>query len=199
MRHTRSVVIYFAFVDKVPLTLTHNCQFLTTNSSEAVEFTETLLSVIRQQRHLATRVVIATQEPTLSPSLLDLCNVTIVHRFTSPAWFKALEGHLAGAVIGKRRGGKNTAEGNEGDPVRLFDQIVRLTTGEALLFSPTAMLDVADNADDSSNTDGSNAGRSDSDTSADSVPTFQELGPRYVRVRVRERITVDGGRSILAE
>ncbi|KKA22953.1 hypothetical protein T310_3004 [Rasamsonia emersonii CBS 393.64] len=174
-------------------------KFLTTNSSEAVEFTETLLSVIRQQRHLATRVVIATQEPTLSPSLLDLCNVTIVHRFTSPAWFKALEGHLAGAVIGKYRGGKKAAEGDEGEPLRLFDQIVRLTTGEALVFSPTAMLDVADEADDSSNTDGSNEWRSDSDTSAESMPTFQELGPRYVRVRVRARITVDGGRSILAE
>ncbi|KAL1968148.1 hypothetical protein VTN77DRAFT_2279 [Rasamsonia byssochlamydoides] len=178
-------------------------KFLTINSSEAVEFTETLLSVIRQQRHLATRVVIATQEPTLSPSLLDLCNVTIVHRFTSPAWFKALAGHLAGALIGKRQGVKNGAEEEDGEPVRLFDRIVTLSTGEALVFCPTAMLDVVDEANDGSATDDSDAVKSDpgsdTETSTDSAPSLQELGPRYVRVRIRARVTVDGGCSILAE
>lgn len=66
-----------------------------------MELTDTLLSVIRQQRHLGARVLIATQEPTISPELLVLCNVTIVHRFTSPAWYRAIEKHIAGAATRK--------------------------------------------------------------------------------------------------
>ena len=37
-----------------------------TNTDSASAFQESLLSVIRLQRHLATRVIIATQEPTVS-------------------------------------------------------------------------------------------------------------------------------------
>jgi hypothetical protein len=71
-------------------------------------------------------VIIATQEPTLSPNLLDLCNVTIVHRFTSLAWFKMLEGHLAGAVIGV-----SNNERSKYSSENLFSKIVQLRTGEA--------------------------------------------------------------------
>src|SRR5204863_353082 len=61
-----------------------------------------LLQVIRLQRHLGTRVIISTQEPSISPKLLDLCSVTIVHRFTSPDWLKTLRRHLAGASLTAR-------------------------------------------------------------------------------------------------
>jgi hypothetical protein len=54
------------------------------DSGEASALTEQLLATIRLQRHLGARVVISTQEPTVSPRLLDLCSVTVVHRFTSP-------------------------------------------------------------------------------------------------------------------
>ena len=59
-------------------------QFLT-QSGEAGKLADQLTSPVRQQRHLGTRIIIATQEPTLAPSLFDLCNVSIVHRFKSPA------------------------------------------------------------------------------------------------------------------
>jgi hypothetical protein len=39
------------------------------DSLESDEFTETLLSTIRLQRHLGARVVISTQEPTISRRL----------------------------------------------------------------------------------------------------------------------------------
>ncbi|TQB76919.1 hypothetical protein MPDQ_006098 [Monascus purpureus] len=108
-------------------------KFLDTSSVEAVEFTETLLSIVRQQRHLGARVMIATQEPTVSPALLDLCNVTIIHRFNSPAWYKAIEAHIAGAAMASRK----ASQANASD---LFQQIVQLATGEALVFCPTALL-----------------------------------------------------------
>jgi DNA helicase HerA-like ATPase len=68
------------------------------DSSDSPALTESLLSVIRLQRHLGTRVVLSTQEPTISPKLLDLCSTVIVHRFTSPAWFEVLRKHLAGVA-----------------------------------------------------------------------------------------------------
>ncbi|KAK6611215.1 hypothetical protein H4I96_02813 [Botrytis cinerea] len=86
-------------------------------SGDAKVLTNELKSVIRQQRHTGTRVLIATQEPTLSPELIDLANVTFVHRFQSPAWYSTLKKHLAGA-----------------DRDDLFHEIVALRTGEAFLF-----------------------------------------------------------------
>ncbi|KAJ8058174.1 hypothetical protein OCU04_013028 [Sclerotinia nivalis] len=92
-------------------------------SGDTKILTNDLKSVIRQQRHTETRVLIATQEPTLSPDLIDLANVTFVHRFQSPTWYSTLKKHLAGA--------------NRDD---LFHEIVALRTGEAFLFCPTARI-----------------------------------------------------------
>lgn len=71
-----------------------------TESREAKELTKKLLGCIRMQRHIGARVFIATQEPTISPGLLDLCSVTIVHRFSSPEWLATLRRHLAGINSG---------------------------------------------------------------------------------------------------
>lgn len=141
-----------------------------TDSSSA--FTESLLSVIRQQRHLATRVIIATQEPTISPSLLDLCSMTIVHHFNSPAWHEALKSHLAAV--------SSDGEGSKGGVQENFRRIVKLNTGEALIFSPSAMLWVEDHQD------------------GDKSPRMVKMGMQYIKVLVRDRLTTDGGKSILA-
>ncbi|RYO76082.1 hypothetical protein DL766_010225 [Monosporascus sp. MC13-8B] len=93
--------------------------------------TNELVSVIRQQRHTGTYVVIATQEPTLSPELIALANATFVHRFLSPSWYEALKKHLAGA--------DNQDPGSQNS---LFRTIVGLRTGQALFFCPTAQMDV---------------------------------------------------------
>lgn len=142
-------------------------QFLT-ETPAAKAFSEDLIQVIRQQRHLATRVVIATQEPTISPKLLDLCNVAIVHQFNSPNWYETLKKHLA-ALAPHKEGG----ESGEG----VFKTIVRLRRGEALVFCPKAYLDVA--------VDGSRI-------------EYRPLQDGYARVKIRPRITADGGRSIVA-
>ncbi|PGH32088.1 hypothetical protein GX50_05157 [[Emmonsia] crescens] len=165
-------------------------KFLTMNSREGGNLTDTLLSLIRQQRHLATRVIIATQEPTLSPNLLDLCNVTIVHRFTSPAWFKTLRGHLAGAAIDNDK----PKYGSD----NLFSRIVTLKTGEALVFCPSAIFDIV--SDEGWEESKSSLGEPEPHgASALKAFKIKELGPRYARVRIRKRVTTDGGRSILAE
>lgn len=172
-----------------------------------MEFTDTLLSVIRQQRHLGTRVVIATQEPTISPSLLDLSNVTIVHRFTSPAWYAAIAKHIAGAATARNK--KRSSEESD-----LFRSIVRLGTGEAFVFCPTALVDLAVNTDSKDTggngecieaesslsteenwTPSSDSGESENQR-VDGV-TAAQLGSGYMRVRIRNRVTVDGGRSQL--
>lgn len=139
-----------------------------------MNFTKDLDTIIRQQRHLATRVLIATQEPTLSPLLIDLCNVTVVHRFLSPAWFETLKKHLAGA--------RSTGSNDSSSVSDIFRTIVGLQTGEALLFSPTAILDI---------------GVQDL-TKPFARRPLEKLADSYIKLRIRKRVTTDGGKSIMA-
>ena len=183
-------------------------KFLTGSSVEAAELTETLLSIVRQQRHLGTRTIIATQEPTVSPALLDLCNVTIIHRFTSLAWFKAIEGHLAGATMA---GARKTSKAKRPS---LFQQIVQLATGEAFVFCPAVLLGTAHHVGSiTDSTDGDyESSDCDSVSSTNSGPRptnptgvvditddIVELGSSYIRLKIRERITSDGGQTLFAQ
>lgn len=145
--------------------------------AEASSLTNTLLSAIRLQRHLGTRVFISTQEPTISPKLLDLCSITIVHRFTSPDWLCELRRHLA------------SLDNDEDSPgnanVRLmsiFNQIVKLRVGEALLFAPSAIIGVE---------------RKQTEDGAEETE-MQRLGTGYLKIKIRARVTSDGGRSVFA-
>lgn len=117
------------------ITLDEAHKFLDKGIPSADIFTGSLLTTIREQRHNAARVIIATQEPTISEKLLDLCSVSIVHRFNSPAWFTAICGHLGGASsLTSERDEEITAAKKE----ELFKQILALQTGESLVFSPTS-------------------------------------------------------------
>lgn len=162
-----------------------------TESAECNKFTDTLLTTIRLQRHLATRVFISTQEPTISHKLLDLCSVTIVHRFSSPAWFRALGKHLAGldeATASEddpdtgAEGGVSTLSPPEGRRARwLFENIIALAPGQALVFAPSAI------------TTASNA-----DGKIHAQNALNRLGQGVLKVRIRKRLTLDGGRSIMS-
>lgn len=178
-----------------------------TNSVECASLTESLLATIRLQRHLGARVIISTQEPTISPRLLDLCSITIVHRFTSPDWLATLKQHLAGASVCmdaiKEAEKANGAEPSDFMivPPRyagihplsvktaniasgLFQEIVSLNTGEALVFAPNAIIGIKE----------MNA------ISADATGQIksERLGPGVLKVLIRDRVTQDGGRSIMA-
>ncbi|KAJ4373674.1 hypothetical protein N0V86_007817 [Didymella sp. IMI 355093] len=120
--------------------------------------TDYLTRVIRLQRHQGARVVISTQEPTIATDLIALCSITVMHRFTSPTWYAALRKHI------------NAVE-NDGD---IMQRIEALETGEALVYSPNAVL--------GKNEDGS---------------LIKAIG-KLMRVNVRNRVTLDGGASIMA-
>ncbi|KAL3481339.1 hypothetical protein BJX99DRAFT_218823 [Aspergillus californicus] len=135
-----------------------------TDTPAAKELTETFLTIIRQQRHLGVRTIISTQEPTISPRLIDLCSITIIHRFTSPQWYSAIRMHLP-----IERGSRDN---DSSIPDGLY-QIASLRTGEALVFAPSAHLLDGDGGE--------------IDTKHN---TF--------RLRVRKRVTWDGGRTIVA-
>lgn len=163
-------------------------KYMGANSSGAADnFTEHLLTTIREQRHNATRVIIATQEPTISPRLLDLCSVTFVHRFSSPDWLLTLKNHLAAASPLASPGSSTTttntttnAEAGNKHLAVLFEEIISLDAGESLVFSPSAVLDPGHDHDH-----GNNHGPG-------------KLGARYIRFKTRLRLGKDGGRSILA-
>lgn len=102
-----------------------------TDTAAAKELTDTFLNIIRQQRHLGVRTIISTQEPTISPRLIDLCSLTVIHRFTSPEWFVTIRQHIP------------TPTGNDDDADKvnaLLHQITSLRTGEAIVFAPSAHL-----------------------------------------------------------
>ncbi|KAM3073699.1 hypothetical protein ACMFMG_004418 [Clarireedia jacksonii] len=144
--------------------------------------TNTPLSTIRLQPHNATRVFISTQEPTVSPRLLDLCSMTIVHRFSSSEWLRCLREHIS-ALGFTDKGSGLSSQGN------VFRDIVQLSTGEALLFAPEAVIGGAANAVDGSGTKG--------DIEVESKK-FDKLGAGYLKIKIRGRITADGGESIVA-
>ena len=157
------------------------------SSVEASAFTETLVSVVRLQRHLAARVIISTQEPTISTTLLNLCSVTIVHRFTSPEWLRILKNHIAGAsdspfsskkIITAYPERQDQENGEtENYSASLFSRIVHLRVGDALLFCPSAIIE---------------AGVEDDHVN------YYRLGANYLGVRIRSRLTLDGGRSVIS-
>lgn len=151
------------------------------NIPAAETFTENLLTVIREQRHNACRVVIATQVPTISPKLLDPCSMTFVHRFTSPDWMATLREHLADAsdLVTATTSAVDNAGGSVGDrkqhrAAALFEDIINLDVGESLLFAPSAVLEVNEQGED------------------------KKLGVGHVKFKTRSRLGSDGGQSVLA-
>lgn len=89
--------------------------------------------------------------------------MTLIHRFTSPAWLDVLKRHLAGAIDESRT---------------LFDTIIGLRCGEAVLFCPTAQIEVY--------------------RSKERCKQLKALGSGFVKVKIRKRITIDGGKSVMA-
>ncbi len=210
------------------------------SSLPSQKLSNSLIATIRLQRHLAARIIIATQEPTIDPRLLDLCSITLVHRFSSPEWMKVLKGHLAGAVAGgtterieeeeeedeeeteedeevmKKKKKKNDQKKESED---IFNTIVDLKVGEALLFSPSAVLDVVSVVGGTTGRryrrDGAarqqdvlaeeeeeeeEEGREESEKEEvgnrkEGGHRVRKLGTGYLKVRIRNRVTVDGGRS----
>ena len=138
-----------------------------TGTGSAKETTDSLLTVIREQRHVATQVIIATQEPTISPNLPSM---TIVHGFRSWDWLQMLKSHIA--VVSRL----NDDQGP--DMKELFEEIVALEKGQAFLCAPSALLNCKGSGEDG-------------------ILRLDQLGVRYLKIRVRNRVTQDRGRSRL--
>ncbi|KAF2437204.1 hypothetical protein P171DRAFT_506491 [Karstenula rhodostoma CBS 690.94] len=150
-----------------------------TGSPESSVLTNTLLSTVRLQRHLGVRVFVSTQEPTIAPAFLDLCSVTVIHRFSSPAWMRSLASHVA--LLQQQSSDSVEQQEDRVNSLKettnkLFEKIVCLETGEALLFAASAMPAM------------SNSSRS----------SHKEASRSYVKVKVRARLSEDGGRSSFA-
>ncbi|KAH8790804.1 hypothetical protein F5882DRAFT_291647, partial [Hyaloscypha sp. PMI_1271] len=99
-------------------------------SVEVLTFTNTLLATIRLQRHLGAQIIVSTQEPTISLALLDLCSVTIVHHFTSPATLS-----------------EEPLDGRIGITREMVNEVAKPRVGEALLFAPSAIIGLNLNVD----------------------------------------------------
>ena len=118
------------------------------------------------------RVLISTQEPTISPRLIDLCTMTVIHRFISPDWMNVLKKHVFILEDDKESSGRSS----------VFNQILRLKIREAFVYAPSAVTGTSTNNEDES------AGENQ-----DWKSTADEL----IKVRIRKRVTWDGGASVL--
>ncbi|KAL5337238.1 hypothetical protein BJX70DRAFT_399881 [Aspergillus crustosus] len=134
-----------------------------TDTSAAKELTETFLNIIRQQRHLGVRTVVATQEPTISPRLIDLCSLVVIHRFSSPEWYGTIRRHIPI---------ENSEDTNENGISDGLYQIASLRTGEAIVFAPSGQL-------------------------ANQYGVALDTKHIPFKLRVRQRLTWDGGRTIV--
>ncbi|KAI9066396.1 hypothetical protein FKP32DRAFT_1645965 [Trametes sanguinea] len=142
-------------------------KYLSSNRSDS-GLTKALTSLIRQQRHLAMRVVISTQEPTaVPPVLIDLCNIAIFHRFSSPAWWDA---------VAKRVCANSTSDQG-------FAEVVKLKTGQAIVLCPSGL-----GLFSASRKEGAEKVFED-------IPTVCHFGRRYLLIKTRKRVTLDGGAS----
>ncbi|KAF8558824.1 hypothetical protein OG21DRAFT_1474654 [Imleria badia] len=137
--------------------------------------TKCLLTLAREQRHLAMRLIISTQEPTVVPPvLLDLCTVTILHRFSSPSWWEHLAKHVSADISADDA----------------FDRVVRLETGEAIVLAPSGF-GVFPDGPQVSVIQGARG------VALNQIPKLNQFGRRYILMKTRRRVTKDGGASIL--
>lgn len=146
-------------------------KFLAQNG-EAKRLVDELASIMRQQRHNDTRVMIATEEPTQCPELADLADATFMHRSLPPAGLNTLHNHLGEAHIASNSSTRK--KGSHGH--QLIEKIARLGTGETLVFCPAAHLSVK----------GVKAGKS-----ASGLGSVVPLGDRFARVKIRRRLTAE--------
>ncbi|TFY69603.1 hypothetical protein EVG20_g3065 [Dentipellis fragilis] len=144
----------------------------------ATGLTKSLLTLIRQQRHMSMRVIISTQEPTVVPSVfIDLCSVVILHRFQSLAWWDQLSKHVSADL---------SVDGT-------FDMVTKLKTGQAIVIAPAGVGMVDEVASETGNiVAGSN------EEASKPKRILAQFGRRYLLVKTRKRITMDGGTSLLA-
>lgn len=97
-----------------------------------------------------------------------------------------MSSHLAGA------GKIQEASGADGGKKGVLQRIVELAVGEALIFAPSAMVGVEG---------GGGGGSSNDDVGGKGLEKRvpKRLGCGFLRVRVRQRVTDDGGKSVMAE
>lgn len=125
-----------------------------------------------------------TTEPTvLPPVLLDLCTVTILHRFTSPSWWDHISHHVSADIASE--GAFDKVVGLQACLLYLKIYILIfiinlpcLQTGQAIVLAPSGL-------------------ESATATTEDKTPTLHHFGRRYVLMKTRKRVTVNGGASLL--
>ncbi len=84
-----------------------------------------LVQIVRQQRHLGTRMIISTQSPaTIPDEALELANLVLLHAFHSPAWAEHLTARL--------NLGMDTGE--------LMDEVSDLMPGHGILFDSAGLV-----------------------------------------------------------
>jgi hypothetical protein len=144
-----------------------------TDTPASKALTESLLSLVGQQRHYGARVLIRPKsQPSTSPRLIDLCTITVIHCFSSPEWMNVLKKQISVLKNDKANDSENS----------ICNQILRLKTGEALVFASSAVVRPS-----AINDEMTEAGEQNWTTAA----------KKLIHTRIRKWVTWDGGASIV--
>ena len=140
------------------------------------------MTMTRELRHTGIRIIISTQGKS---TLVRLgMNVSLIH-FAEPTCVPSVLLDLCGVAIMHRFSSpawwdhvsKHFSGNFNVGSVSAFDRVVNLQTGEAIILSPSAF--------------------TTSPSPLGETATLQPLGRRYIVARTRDRVTRDGGASIL--
>jgi hypothetical protein len=168
-----------------------------TESDEAKALTELLLGTIRLQRHLGARVFISGTKDIskVAGSLLGYhrppVHITRLASFAeaTPGWRILTSKTVERATRTDSTDEKDVLQGlkalslDADKPIlSLFSKILALRVGEALVFAPSAKIGVAGSAKDSP-----------------AEARLVSLGHGVLMVRIRNRLTKDGGKSVFAK
>lgn len=82
--------------------------------------------------------------------------------------------------------------------IELFSKIVNLTVGEALMFAPSAIVGVTRLRQDEGKGEDEATETAETAGTQKRKPQVRRLAHGVLKIRIRNRTTADGGRSIMA-
>ncbi|KAF3906730.1 hypothetical protein AA313_de0201735 [Arthrobotrys entomopaga] len=144
-------------------------KFMTAKAASQ-KFAESVITNVRLYRHVGLRTIISTQDPDVHPQLLELSNFILMHRFDSPRWFEIIRKYVGFAVEQESDSRAETGS-RKNQALKIFEQIMMLNPGEALLYCPRLVT-----------TDGHRGDRQ-----------VAYLQNKLIKILVRRRLTKDGG------
>ena len=148
-------------------------------NSDTTRLAQSISNIIRLQRHLAARIIIVTQVcHHCSIVMRSSCSPHVQEPTVIPSTMLDLASfvicHRFTSPSWCRHLARHVSAGDNAETARWFQDVMLLSTGQCVVFSPSALVMKSNDS------------------------SVRLLGTDYLKLRVRPRLTLDGGTSLLA-